>query len=153
MTYTFPIATAFPNASLRREIDRMFDDVFATRAAAPSRQPLAAAREDATGYTLEVDLPGVDPQKVELLAEEGVLTLKGLRAHRALADGETAVFSEVAGGEFVRRFRLPKVADLQSVSASYAHGVLSIRVAKIAPAQPRRVPVTIQSPTVSAPTE
>lgn len=148
MTYTFPIATAFPTATLRREIDRMFDDVFVGRQSTPW-QPQAAAREDATGFTIAVDLPGVDPQHVELLADEGVLTLKGVRHGSALREGEHTVFGGLPHGQFLRQFRLPKSADLQTIAASYTLGVLNIRVDKVAPAQPRRVTVTIQAPTVS----
>lgn len=157
MTYTFPtIATTFPASALRREMDRLFDDVF-TRAGngssaqqpSASWQPAASAVEDADGFTLQLDLPGVAPETVEVLAEEGVLSIKGRRPALAPGKDERVLFAEGTAGQFLRRFRLPKTADLQAVSASYALGVLSVRVGKIAPAQPRRVPVAVQAPTVA----
>jgi HSP20 family protein len=143
MTYTFPIAPTFPASTFRRELDRMFDDVFTGRPADGQWQPQVTAREDGAGYTLEIDLPGVDPSQVEVLAEDSVLTVRGTRSRREPGEGEKVLFAEQPNGSFVRRFRLPKQADLQAVAASYALGTLSIHVAKIAPAQPRRVPVTV----------
>lgn len=145
MTYTFPLRTSFPSASLRRDMHRLFDEAMNTR---PSTvwQPTVNAREDASGYTLDVEIPGVAPESVEVLAEDGVLTVRGTRVARTLGDDERALFSEQRAGTFDRRFRLPKSADLQAVQATYALGVLSIRVSKVTPSQPRRVPITVQTP-------
>lgn len=139
---TVPL-TATPTLTLRRELDRLFDDVFIPRPAT-HWQPTADAREDGSGFTLMLDLPGVPADSVEVLAEDGVLTVKGTRAAAALGEGERALFAELPRGAFARRFRLPKSADLQAISAAYAHGVLTVRIAKIAPAQPRKVEVTVQ---------
>lgn len=140
--YSLPLTPPRSTSAVRREMDRLFDDVFAGR---PNSgwQPPVDAREDATGYTIELDLPGVAPDTLEVLAEDGVLTVRGTRPARELAASERVVFAEQFRGAFVRRFRLPKAADLQAVSATYAHGVLQVRIAKVAPAQPRRVPVTV----------
>lgn len=139
--HTLPLSAALPTISIRREMDRLFDDVFAPRGAA--WQPTAEAREDAAGFTVTLDVPGVAPETLEVLAEEGVLQVKGARADRALEEGERTLFRETGRGAFARRFRLPKTADLQQVTANYAHGVLSVRVAKLAPAQPKKVQVSV----------
>lgn len=144
MTYTFPIAASFSNPTLRREIDRFFVDTI-HGPSAPQWQPNVTAREDGKGYTFEADIPGVDPASVEVLTEGGVLTLRGTRAARGLEEGAQVRLAETPYGTFVRRFVLPKEADLQAVEATYAFGVLAIRVAKLVPAQPRRVPVTVTS--------
>ncbi len=145
--YRFPLPTlfsaSFPNAGARADVDRVMSEMFTGRA--NSSLPLADAREDATGFTIELDIPGVAPESVEVLAEEGVLTIHATRAARELSDGEKAVFAERTSGKLSRRFRLPKSADLSAISASYALGVLSVRVGKLAPAQPRKVTVNVQS--------
>lgn len=142
MTYTFPIAP-FPAATIRRELDRLFEEAFPGRPAERGWQPAVTAQEDAAGYTLDMDLPGVDPAGVEVLAEDGVLTIKGARGRRETGADAKVLFTEQPHGAFTRRFRLPKEADLQTVQASYGFGVLTVRVAKVTPAQPRRVPVTV----------
>ncbi|GAB1341046.1 Hsp20/alpha crystallin family protein [Gemmatimonas sp.] len=143
MTYSFPIAPTFPAATFRRELDRMFEDAFGGRPADGQWQPQVTAREDGSGYTLDIDLPGVDPAQVEVLTEDSVLTVRGTRSRREPGEGEKVLFAEPSHGTFLRRFRLPKHADLQAVNASYALGTLTIHIAKIVPVQPRRVPVTV----------
>ncbi|MBL0940170.1 MAG: Hsp20/alpha crystallin family protein [Gemmatimonadaceae bacterium] len=149
--YRFSVPAQAPITNFRREMDRLFEEVFTGRASG-TWQPSATAREDQQGFSLDLDIPGVPVDNVEVLAEDGVLTIRGERAQRALAEGERAVISETARGKFVRQFRLPKSADLQAIQASHDNGVLSIRIAKVAPLQPRRVPVSAQSPNVTSAT-
>ncbi|MCE2902345.1 MAG: Hsp20/alpha crystallin family protein [Gemmatimonas sp.] len=139
--YTFPLTAPRLTSSARRDLDRLLGETFSAQPAS-AWQPPVDAREDATGYTIDIDLPGVTPDSLEVLAEDGVLTIRGARPAREAATNEQVLFTERAQGPFARRFRLPKAADLQSVSATFTDGVLQVRIAKIAPAQPRRVPVT-----------
>ena len=144
--YTMPLRPAVPVNGYRREMARLFDDVANARPqVATTWQPPVDAREDATGFTLDVELPGVDPLAVEVLSEDGTLTVRGSKGTAEAQPGEQIALAERARGEFLRQFRLPKSADLQSVSASYANGLLTVRVAKVAPSHPRRVPITIST--------
>lgn len=150
MTYAFPFPSILPAQALRH-VDRLLDDAFAARAITPSDaprvwEPAVTAREDNDGFTLAFDVPGVPADQVEVLAEGGVLTIKGARATAPLGKDERILFGDRPAGEFQRRFRLPKQADLQHITASHANGVLTVRVAKVAPVQPRRVPVVVQEP-------
>jgi HSP20 family protein len=90
-----------------------------------------------------MEIPGIAPDSVELLAEDGTLIARGEKARPNFGEGTRMLFGERTHGSFERRFRLPKSADLANVEARYAHGVLSIRIAKHAPAQPRRVQISI----------
>jgi HSP20 family protein len=140
------IRATLPTHTLRADMARAMEDVFSTRA--EEFLPRADGREDATGFTIELDLPGVNPEQIEVLAEDGVLSIRGERAAREPAnqDGagdERVLIGERPHGRFERRFRLPKSADLNMITASYALGVLTLRVAKIAPAQPRRVAIAV----------
>jgi HSP20 family molecular chaperone IbpA len=80
--YRFPVSSvlraAFPANGLRADVERAMDDVLASRTAAPL--PLADAREDAASFTIELDVPGVMPEHVDVLADDGVLTVRGARA-------------------------------------------------------------------------
>lgn len=141
---TFPLTAAgLPTFTVRRELDRLIDDVFVGRTA--STQPATDARESATGFSLTIDLPGISPESIEVLAEDGVLTVKGERSAGPTGDGERVLFAERPNGAVSRRFRLPKSADLQAIQATYSHGVLSLQIAKVAPAQPRKVTVNVAS--------
>jgi len=143
--YRIPVPSvlraAFPTNGVRAEMERAFDEMFAPRTAAAL--PAADAREDAASFTLELDLPGVAAEHVEVMAEEGVLTIRAERRARELGGEEHFVISERVHGKVERRFRLPKTADQNAISASFANGVLSVRIAKLLPAQPRRVPIAV----------
>lgn len=147
--YRIPAVSPTPVTAIRREMDRLFEEVFAGRPAA-SWQPAVQAREDQQGFTIALDVPGIPADRLEVLAEDGVLTVRGERAGRERAEGERMLISETTQGQFVRQFRLPKTADLQSIQAEYDLGVLTVRVAKLAPAQPRRVTVSVPSPAVTS---
>lgn len=133
------LQTTFPSNGLRTEMQRVLNEV--QSASTADVTPQVDARESASGFTLDFDLPGVSADSVEVLAEDGVLTVRATRSQRELADGEQAVFTERVAGTYLRRFRLPKSADLGAIQASYANGVLTVRVAKLAPAQPRKIEV------------
>jgi HSP20 family protein len=143
----FPFTPVLGATGLRQDLDRLFDEVFSMAPQQPTGNgqrlvPVAAdAREDGTGWTLDVSLPGVAPEAIEVVAENGVLEIRGTIPSRELSDGERTLFSERPTGRFLRRFRLPKTADLEQVQASHAHGVLTVRVAKLPPAQPRRIEI------------
>ncbi|MCC6431343.1 MAG: Hsp20/alpha crystallin family protein [Gemmatimonadaceae bacterium] len=135
------LQTTFPSSGLRTEMQRALNEV--QSASTADVTPQVDARESASGFTLEFDLPGVSADSVEVLAEDGVLTVRATRSQRELAEGEQAVFTERVAGNYLRRFRLPKSADLGAIQASYANGVLTVRVAKVAPAQARKIVVEV----------
>jgi len=94
-------------------------------------------------FELYVDLPGVDPASVELVLDDGVLTLKGER--RTVQAEQPAAGrlwrSERSQGRFERRFVLPDAADGEKVQAKTEHGVLQVTIAKRAPAVAQRIKI------------
>ncbi len=129
-----------------------FDRVFRVLSSAEDSSGATSAwipRVDITEYTdrfeLAVDLPGVDPDKVDITLEDGVLSIAGERAppaHRGPnADGETRMRVERGHGRFHRRFVLPETVDGERVQASGRNGVLEITIPKQAKALPRRIKV------------
>jgi HSP20 family protein len=96
-------------------------------------------------FELFVDLPGVDPASVELMLEEGVLTLKGERANAATPEARAAGArlwrAERGRGQFERRFVLPDAVDADQVQAKTEHGVLRVSIPKRAQAVPQRIKI------------
>ena len=84
-------------------------------------------------YGIVVELAGVDPEKIDLRVESGMLTICGQRATPALPEDRRAVrllMMEIDHGNFSRSLKLPPDADEDSVSASYRCGYLWIRLHK-----------------------
>ena len=101
--------------------------------------------EYADRFELAVDLPGVEPEKVEITLEDGVLSLSGERTaapeRAGEADAQVRTRTERGHGRFFRRFVLPETVDAERVKATGRHGVLAITIPKQAKAQPRRIQV------------
>ncbi len=94
-------------------------------------------------FQLYVDVPGVDPNDVEITLEAGVLTITGERFVQAERADENVIRrrAERGAGRFYRRFILPDSVDPDSVKATDRHGVLEIVIPKQAKAMPRRIEV------------
>lgn len=155
MTYRVSLMTpAMPQTmrGLRREMDRAFESLLSTAGAADAAWvPAADVVEDDAGWTVVLDVPGVASEVLEVLAEDRTLTIRGDRPAVTMPESARGAMHERRTGAFSRQFRLPPSADTQQLSAELAHGVLTVRIGKVAPAQPRRVPVHTVSAT-SAPT-
>jgi HSP20 family protein len=99
-------------------------------------------------FELYVDLPGVEPSKVDLTLEDGVLTLSGQRAGETGETGEGRDKdiqyrrTERSHGHLHRRFVLPDTADSQGVNATGKNGVLTVTIAKHPKALPRRIQIS-----------
>jgi HSP20 family protein len=138
--------TLTPLVSLRREMDRLFDDPFFGRTGqAPARSawsPAVDVREEEQAWVFELDLPGVEPAQVEVTADDGVLTVRGERG-AARQEGEAGRWHlvERLRGSFQRRFTLPENIAEDGIEATFAHGVLTIRAPKTAVPQPRRIEI------------
>ena len=135
--------TAFrrdPLAQLLGEFDRVQRD-FNGLFAAPAAQPPASLWQDADAVYVEIDLPGIDPAKLDVTVAEGTrLTVAG---ERPAADPAGAVWvrQERPSGKFSREFGLPVLVDADKVQAKYEHGVLRLTLPKSEAAKPRKIAV------------
>lgn len=132
--YSFPLNGAAAPTGIRREVDRLVNEVFVA-------SPATDVVETPSRWVLTIEMPGVPSDKVDVLTEEGVLTVRGEKSSANASEESRRLVSERRMGTFERRFRLPKSADAASIAASYTDGVLTVSVAKVAPAEPRRISV------------
>ena len=136
-------------SQLQNEINRLFGNMHDPESSSATAEwiPAVDVAEFGDRFELLVDIPGVDPQSVEITLDSGVLTLSGERRdeRRLTASADDAAPQhqrrERHQGRFYRRFILPDTADGENVSATGRHGVLAISIAKHPRAQPRRISV------------
>jgi HSP20 family protein len=143
MVYRTTLAPLF---TLRREMDRLFDDAFGNRVAtAPSAwSPAVDIREEPEAWTFEMDLPGIAPEAVEVTAEKGRLTISGeKRSQRETGGEEKWHLLERVHGTFKRSFALPENVAEDRIEAAFSNGVLTVRLPKAEAARPRKVEVRI----------
>ena len=130
---------------LQNQINRLFsnwDDTDSSGATA-GWVPTVDIQEFDSRFQLYVDVPGVNPDDVEITLDNGVLTISGERDRPTVSEGAQMVNrrSERGHGRFHRRFILPDTVDADNVKASNHNGVLEISIPKQAKAQPRRIKV------------
>jgi HSP20 family protein len=104
---------------------------------------------DGDHYTLNADLPGIDPTSVDLDVDGQFLTLRAERVAPS-AEGRAWLARENRTGSFVRRLTLGDSVDRENISASYDAGVLSVNIPVAEKAKPRKIEVA--TATSSAPT-
>ena len=130
---------------LQNQINRLFTDWNDTDSSGATAGwvPTVDIQEFDSNFRLFVDVPGVNPDDVEITLDSGVLTISGERERPFIPDGERMVNrrSERGHGRFHRRFILPDTVDADNVKASDRNGVLEISIPKHAKAQPRRIKV------------
>ena len=132
-----------PVFGLRREIDRLFEDTFGRGDGTVSWSPSVDIKETDKELRLEMEIPGINPDEVELTAENGVLTIRGEKRSE-MKEGEDAsryhVIERSFGG-FVRSFQLPQGLDESKIEATHHNGVLSVHIPKAALPQPRKIQI------------
>jgi HSP20 family protein len=129
----------------RRDIERVFsgfeDGGSRGEITAAAWAPAVDIKEEDDSYVVHADIPGIDPNNIELNMENGVLTLRGERKSEIREDKDNYHRIERITGSFYRRFTLPDTADSENISARYKDGVLEVRVPKQEKALPRRIEV------------
>jgi HSP20 family protein len=137
-----------------RELDRMSQGLSNQGGAQQRSMPIDAYR-DGDRFVINLDLPGVDPASIDITAEKNVLTVRAERNWQP-ADGQEVVVTERPQGVFTRQFFLGESLDLERISASYDHGVLTLVVPVAEQAKPRKVEVAVgegsaqQQPVISS---
>ena len=106
--------------------------------------PTLELKDKADEYELIAEVPGIDPDQIDLNVADGMLRLSGERTEPHDAHSENYIFSERRYGQFERMIALPKGIDHAKISASAHNGVLSIHLPKRADAQQleRKIEIT-----------
>jgi len=123
-----------------RELDRLMSmAVSGTRG--PLGMPLDVYRGEDGSYHVEADLPGVDPDSIEVTVESGALTIQAERTP-PYRDSQQVIVAERSQGSFARLLSLGEGVDSQNLTADYADGVLHVTIPASPRSQPRRVEIT-----------
>ena len=140
------VATAYNGLTeLNRELNRIFDG----RRLSPLRSieedknwfPQVDVTESEESFQIVADLPGVNPNDIEISLVNGVLTIKGKSDTTRDKKEDSFARKERHRGTFLRQFSLPDSVDAETISAKSAHGVLTVTIWKAAPPQPIKVVV------------
>ncbi len=121
-------------------LDLLSQQVFGTPGtlARPSAMPMDAWREGHE-FIVEFDLPGVDPDSIDLDVERNVLTVKAER--KPLQGDRELLAAERPRGVFSRQLILGDTLDTERVRAAYDGGVLTLKIPVAEKAKPRKIAI------------
>jgi HSP20 family protein len=144
-----------PMFGLRNEIDRLFDEFLPNgnggfgwldrRLTGPTAfVPAIDMKETDTNLVIEVEVPGLKSNEVDIQIEEGVLILRGERKQEKEEKARQWHRSERYWGKFERRIALPEYADAEKVDAVCKDGVLLVTVPKKAGVKPKAISIRVK---------
>jgi HSP20 family protein len=151
-----------PFDALRREVDRLFEDIrpmgWRLPFGRPSAFEMAWPRNEAFriapamdlaerngGYEITAELPGMDENSIEVKLSNGYLTIRGEKKEESELEGKSYHLSERRYGSFQRTFRVPADVDAEKIEASFANGVLTVTLPKSAEARASEKKINVRA--------
>ena len=126
--------------SIQSDMNRLLSGAEAPRRARAAYPPLNVW-STADGLVLDAEMPGVDPQDVEISVVSDELSLRGKVNVQEPAAGETVLRRERPAGEFQRTLQLPFRADTAAVKANFKNGILRISIPRSEEEKPRKIAI------------
>ena len=125
-----------------REMDDLFDRLFYPSGNVKSVQwmPPISVWEEGDHYCLEMDLPGLEPEEIEVTFQEGSLKISGSRS-RHESEGRKYLQDERCWGDISRLIAIPDSVDPDSIEANYDDGVLRVELAKRPEVMPKKIEI------------
>jgi len=150
----------WPFESLRREVDRLFEDFAGGIWRSPlgrsfsdigrawptmSTMPAVDVTETEKAFEIAAELPGMDENNIEVSVTDGVLTIKGEKQEDQEEKKKDYYLSERTYGTFQRSFEVPKGVHLDKIEANFRKGVLTVTLPKTAEAQKAEKKIAVKS--------
>jgi HSP20 family protein len=125
-----------------RDFDRLTQQLLGEggRRSGPQGFPMDAYRRGDRFY-VHLDLPGVDPDSIDLTCERNVLTIRAERSFQGNQGDEVIVF-ERPQGSFSRQLFVSEALDTDAIDASYDQGVLTLEIPVAEQAKPKRIEIS-----------
>lgn len=152
-----------PFDSVRREINRVFDRFYGGTRDFPfgprafdlelpwpnvtgmEIAPAVDVAEKDKEYEITAELPGIDEKNIDIKLSNGTLTIKGEKKEEKEEREKDYYVSERRYGSFIRSFKVPEGIDTGKIEATFAKGVLNIKLPKTAEAQKSEKTISVKA--------
>ena len=127
---------------LRREMNQLFEQLDrGPRLSVAAAYPAMNVWTNADGAVVTAELPGMNPEDLEISVHGDTLSLRGSRPAEEVEEGVTYHRRERGSGQFRRSFQLPFNVDSNKVDAKYERGVLHIFLPRAESDKPKKIQV------------
>ena len=106
----------------------------------PAILPAVDIFENASGITVQADMPGVSKDRLDVHIDSDTLSIEG-RAEIPMPEGMDAMYADIRSTHYQRSFSLSRELDTERVEAGLKDGVLTLRIPKREEHRPRRIEV------------
>jgi HSP20 family protein len=124
--------------NLQREMNRLFSDVGRK---SPQDYPAVNIWEKDSTAVVTAELPGINPEKMDISISGDTLTISGTAQKENFAEGQTHVRQERGLGSFKRNIQLPFQVDVQAVEARYEKGILTVTLPRVKEDLPKKIKI------------
>lgn len=137
--------------SLRDLMNRMVENAYINPTQwlnnnAAGSAPAIDVSENADSYTIKAELPGWQPDQVDVMFENGVVTLKGTMESEKKEgeDNEKYHYREIRKTSFSRSVSLPTEIEADKANAEFEHGVLTLVLPKAEVVKPKQIKIAVK---------
>jgi len=124
--------------NLQREMNRLFSSIGQKP---PQEYPAVNIWEKSGTAVVTAELPGIDPEKMDISVSGETLSIAGAALRETFAEGETYLRQERGIGHFKRNIQLPFQVDAQAVEARYEKGILMITLPGMKEDLPKKIKI------------
>ncbi len=126
---------------IQKEMNRLFDTYTPSRLRRAPGYPSMNIWTNEDGLVITAEMPGIDPEDIEINVVGETMTLSGVRKPDELTEGSRYHRQERGYGKFTRSVQLPFPVDVDQVEATFQDGVLNIRMTRTEADKPRKIAV------------
>ncbi|NIS61516.1 MAG: Hsp20 family protein [Proteobacteria bacterium] len=134
-------------SSLRREMDRLWENFFGerplTRMWEREWTPSLDVSETKDNFVVKAEVPGIDAKDIDISLTGDVLTIKGEKRQEREEKEEDYHLVERSYGSFSRSVRLPAEVESSKIKASYKNGILNITLPKSEKVKAKEVKIKV----------
>ncbi len=140
-----------PFSSMRREFDRLFDDMTRSYGSAPLARtngminPSVDLKETDKAVEVTAELPGVAQDDISLQLDNDMLVIKAERKKEETKKDENVHLMECSWGSYARHIPLPCKIEQKNVKASFKDGILKVELPKSKEVEAQRKTIKINS--------
>ena len=136
--------SGLPFTDLANDFEKVIENVFGDlKQSDTDWAPRANVLETEGNYSVELELPGINPEDVAVELTDGVLEVSGTKSVTADVDGIQVLKSERRHGSFRRTFKFSIPLNADGIAAEFKHGILTVVLPKAETVLPKKIQIKV----------